>query len=87
MQQLSYAIRCKPDWVIKYKDAEIRSKWRKEALEQQAGEGELTGDMVDYVLDELAMHERDLKDPLGIRVSLRRILSVRSIVEVARAHH
>lgn len=32
MQALSYAIRSKPDWQAKYKNPEIRSKWRAEAL-------------------------------------------------------
>lgn len=75
MQGLSYAIRAKPDWVTKYKNPEIKAKWRKEALEQNTGEGGLTEQMIDYVLDELAMHERDLQDPSGIRVSLDLVMS------------
>ncbi|GAA5848906.1 hypothetical protein JCM8547_006385 [Rhodosporidiobolus lusitaniae] len=90
MHALSYSIRRKPGWERKYKDPEIRAKWRKEALamempvpvkasEEGEGAGEeenttaaptrLTEKMVDYVLVELELHERDLKDENGIRAS------------------
>lgn len=71
MQKLSYAIRCKPDWASKSKNSEIRAKWKAEALAQaqEQKESGLTEFMIDYVLDELAMHERDLTHPQGIRVS------------------
>ncbi|ORY77596.1 hypothetical protein BCR35DRAFT_305349 [Leucosporidium creatinivorum] len=69
MQKLSYAIRSKPDWHLKRKDLEIRAKWKAEALAQNQGDGGLTEAMVDYTLDELELHERDLNDPNGIRKS------------------
>ncbi|KAK7028342.1 hypothetical protein R3P38DRAFT_3189817 [Favolaschia claudopus] len=54
MCELSWTLRSKPDWQRKAADPEIRSKWRKEALEQQEGEEQaLTEKMVDYVLVEL----------------------------------
>ncbi|KAF7361406.1 hypothetical protein MSAN_01173700 [Mycena sanguinolenta] len=36
MCELSWALRSKPDWQRKATDPEIRSKWRQEALQQQA---------------------------------------------------
>ncbi|GAA6023984.1 hypothetical protein JCM10207_006843 [Rhodosporidiobolus poonsookiae] len=127
MLALSYEIRSKPDWHLKYRDPDIRAKWRKEALEAapavrtvledpparhrveasppahlQAKDAEedsededdyrgvdsdenweyehpgprdeqeltrLSEKMVDYVLDELAWHEEQLKDESGIRLS------------------
>ena len=70
MQQLSYLIRStKQDWQTKYKDEQIRQKWKDEVLEQEKDKkGGLTPQMIDYVFDELAMHERDEQQPLGIRV-------------------
>lgn len=59
----------KPDWHIKYKNPEIRAKWKAEALAHNQMEGGLTEAMIDYTLDELELHERDLTDPNGIRVS------------------
>lgn len=72
MQGLSYAIRSKPDWHIKRKDPVILAKWRTEALEQaaQQGDGGLTEAMIDYTLAELELHERDLGDAAGIRVRI-----------------
>lgn len=35
MIKLSASIRAKPEWWIKYKDAEIRARWKAEALEQK----------------------------------------------------
>ncbi|GAA5848984.1 hypothetical protein JCM8547_006404 [Rhodosporidiobolus lusitaniae] len=96
MHGLSYSIRRKPDWVRKYKDPEIRAKWKEEALamvvpvpQYRRGGGvnpdvpdgdpagpprvkaeptHLTDKMVDYVLDELELHEKDSKDENGIRI-------------------
>ncbi|KAF7361409.1 hypothetical protein MSAN_01174000 [Mycena sanguinolenta] len=63
MCELSWTLRSKPEWQRKAADPEIRSKWRQEALQQQAdaaAEAEdpstavcLTEAMVDYVLAEL----------------------------------
>lgn len=69
MQSLSYEIRSKPDWHTKRKDPDIRAKWRAEALGQNQVEEGLTEAMIDYTLDELELHEWDLNDPNGIRVS------------------
>ena len=60
----SAAIREKSDWFIKMTDADIVSKWTKEALEQGMTEAQ-----VRYVLAELA-HYAALRDPQsGIEVS------------------
>ncbi|KAM0791914.1 hypothetical protein ACM66B_004168 [Microbotryomycetes sp. NB124-2] len=72
MQQLSYLIRStKQDWQTKFKNPEIREKWKKEIMDQEQGkeDGALTSDMIDYVFDELAMHERDEQEARGIRHS------------------
>ncbi|GAA6023983.1 hypothetical protein JCM10207_006842 [Rhodosporidiobolus poonsookiae] len=85
MLALSYSIRSKPGWATKMRDPAIREKWKKEALEHRsemgiasAGEdpGEddkprarLTEGMVEYVLKELEMHEKELEDENGIRLS------------------
>ncbi|KAG8925533.1 hypothetical protein FRC02_009612 [Tulasnella sp. 418] len=66
MSLLSYALRSKPSWWIKYKDPSIRSKWRKEALEQVALDGKLTEAEVDYVLDELDGYERLREEATGV---------------------
>lgn len=75
MQQLSYALRSKPSWWTKYKDPEIREKWKTEATEQTIMGHKLTEAEVDYVLDELAGYEEMRDDETGIQVrslSLRR---------------
>ncbi|BGO97415.1 hypothetical protein NBRC10513v2_004765 [Rhodotorula toruloides] len=93
MMALSYSIRSKPDWQRKYRDPEIRAKWRQEALSTEledrayAGRPEeseahyydrevenlerprLTEKMVDYVIDELALHDEKLKQTNGIATS------------------
>ncbi|KAJ6510585.1 hypothetical protein C8R45DRAFT_964573 [Mycena sanguinolenta] len=63
MCELSWALRSKPEWQRKAADPEIRSKWRQEALQQQADAAAeaddpstevcLTEAMIDYVLAEL----------------------------------
>ncbi|KAJ7021446.1 hypothetical protein C8F04DRAFT_1049845 [Mycena alexandri] len=63
MYELSWTLRSKPEWQRKAADAEIRGKWRAEAVEQleaaDAAEGKtleeclMTPKMVDYVLAEL----------------------------------
>lgn len=95
MMALSYSIRSKPDWQRKYRDREIRAKWRQEALsteledrvfaerpeesemgyDREAEELErprLTERMVDYILDELALHDEKLKHTNGIAVRVSR---------------
>ncbi|GAA5914460.1 hypothetical protein JCM6882_003025 [Rhodosporidiobolus microsporus] len=82
MQALSYAIRSKPEWWNKYRDAAIREKWVKEVQEgptRYVGGDEneedrierpkLTEGMIKYVLDELEWHEKQLADANGIRAS------------------
>ncbi|KAG8996729.1 hypothetical protein FRB94_008066 [Tulasnella sp. JGI-2019a] len=61
MTELSYALRSKPSWWSKYKDPEIRKKWRSEALVQDIKGGKLLPAEVDFVLDELAGYE-ELRD-------------------------
>ncbi|KAJ2778813.1 hypothetical protein H4R18_004385 [Coemansia javaensis] len=48
IQQMSGAIRAKPDWISKLGDHEIRMRWTQEAKQQQ-----LTEQEIDYVFDEL----------------------------------
>ncbi|KAJ7619042.1 hypothetical protein B0H17DRAFT_1219766 [Mycena rosella] len=65
MYGLSWAIRSKVEWQRKMADPLIMDKWRKEALEQQDSlpvEQQLTPNMVNYVLTELAAYAR-LSDP------------------------
>lgn len=72
MQKLSYELRSKPEWIRKSQDSTIRDRWAAEALEQSAKlEGRwgepLSTEMVEYVLDELALHAERAKT--GIEVS------------------
>ncbi|KAM0747230.1 hypothetical protein T439DRAFT_305580 [Meredithblackwellia eburnea MCA 4105] len=58
MANLSYAIRCKPDWRTAIRDPTIKAKWKEEALADSFGYLEklfahLTERMVDWVLSEL----------------------------------
>ncbi|KAK4046574.1 hypothetical protein OIV83_005944 [Microbotryomycetes sp. JL201] len=74
MQQLSYLIRStKQDWQTKFRNPDIRVKWKEEIIKQEQdankGDSALTPEMIDYVLDELEMHERDEQQPQGIRHS------------------
>ncbi|KAJ7621760.1 hypothetical protein DFH06DRAFT_1009771 [Mycena polygramma] len=67
MYALSWAIRSKPEWQRKITDPTIMEKWRKEALDQQAGlriEEQMTANMVNYVLTELPGYAR-LSDPVS----------------------
>ncbi|KAJ7902866.1 hypothetical protein B0H14DRAFT_2667905 [Mycena olivaceomarginata] len=67
MYQLSWALRCKPEWQRKAADLEIRGKWRQEALEQQAGSRvPLTERMSDYVLAELDGYAKIADNERGI---------------------
>jgi hypothetical protein len=68
MINMSYALRSKPSWWIKYKNPEIRAQWRGEALVQQVFGGKLTEAEVDYVLDELEGHEKLRDEKTGVQV-------------------
>ncbi|KAG8931055.1 hypothetical protein FRC02_003286 [Tulasnella sp. 418] len=69
MFRLSASLRAKPDWWTKYKNPEIRSKWKSEALEQNVLDGHLTEREVDYVLDELDGYARLRDEETGAQVS------------------
>ncbi|PRQ73491.1 Protein of unknown function (DUF4246)-domain containing protein [Rhodotorula toruloides] len=75
MLALSYEIRNKPDWERKYLDPTIRAKWKEEALAWAAPKKKydmpaLTENMIDYVLDELALHDKVAQQaPHGIRLA------------------
>lgn len=59
IQKLSWTIRQKPEWYIKYKNPEILSKWKKEALSQPInGENTMRESLVDYALAELAYYDK-----------------------------
>lgn len=59
MKQLSWTIRQKPEWYKKYKNPEIVSKWRKEALSQPLDTGEpIREPLFDYVIEELDFYDR-----------------------------
>ncbi|KAJ7666878.1 hypothetical protein DFH06DRAFT_1184939 [Mycena polygramma] len=68
MYELSWALRSKPEWQRKAADPGIRSKWRKEALEQVLEEDDvrLTEKMVDYVLAELEGYAKIADNERGI---------------------
>ncbi|KAJ7499600.1 hypothetical protein FB451DRAFT_1118690 [Mycena latifolia] len=69
MYGLSWAIRSKPEWQRKMCDPVIMEKWRKEALEQQEGlhlNGQMTPNMVNYVLTELSGYARLSDSASGI---------------------
>ncbi|KAG8938265.1 hypothetical protein FRC03_007455, partial [Tulasnella sp. 419] len=69
MSLLSYALRSKTSWWTKYKDPNITSKWRSEALEQTVLDGKLNEAEVDYVIDELGGYERLRDEATGAEVS------------------
>jgi len=71
MIRLSYALRSKPSWWMKYKDPVIRTKWREEALLQDMFGGKLTEAEVDYVLDELEGYDGMRDERTGIEVRLQ----------------
>ncbi|KZV88675.1 hypothetical protein EXIGLDRAFT_839044 [Exidia glandulosa HHB12029] len=64
MCALSSTLRAKPEWWRKYKDGQIRERWRQEALDQG-----LPQKQVDYVLDELAGYTAMRDEETGIEVS------------------
>lgn len=68
MLRLSYALRSKPSWWTKYKNPEIRAKWRAEALAHDVDGQGLTEAEVDYVLDELAGYDEMRDAETGIQV-------------------
>jgi hypothetical protein len=67
MMKLSATLRDKPSWWTKYKDPEIRSKWKEEALANQDGIT-LSEKEVGYVLDELRGYEAQYDPTSGIQV-------------------
>ncbi|KAF7301061.1 hypothetical protein MIND_00670000 [Mycena indigotica] len=69
MYALSWAIRSKPDWRRKAKDATIMEKWREEATEQQITlpkYEKLTKNMINFTLTELAAYSELANNPLGL---------------------
>ncbi|KAJ7086405.1 hypothetical protein B0H15DRAFT_347732 [Mycena belliarum] len=69
MYELSWALRSKSEWQRKASDAQILSRWRTEALEQQKPlprDERLSEKMVDYVLAELTGYARIADDERGI---------------------
>ncbi|ONH66703.1 hypothetical protein BON22_3575 [Cyberlindnera fabianii] len=68
MQEMSNAIRSKPDWQRKYKDVEISRKWRNE-IRQQYPDLDLMDKMFDYVLEELKWVEKMENEYPGMKTS------------------
>jgi hypothetical protein len=72
MCALSAVLRAKPDWWTKFKDPEIRARWKTEAVGAPAPVGDFTlaEDEVDYVLDELTHYAalRDAETGIEVRV-------------------
>jgi hypothetical protein len=67
--ELSYALRSKSEWWVKYKD-DTRKKWKQEALETEFSDGNrLTEDEVEWVLDELRGYEKLRNHEKGVQVS------------------
>ncbi|KAJ7764885.1 hypothetical protein B0H16DRAFT_1526075 [Mycena metata] len=76
MYELSWTLRSKPEWQRKAADAEIRAKWRAEAVEQleaadadpekSLDESLMTHKMVDYVLAELDDYAKIADNDRGI---------------------
>ena len=50
---LSYNLRCKPDWIEKLKDSNIRRKWEKEALELELRNDRLAHEQILYCFEEM----------------------------------
>ncbi|KAG9047233.1 hypothetical protein FS837_002755 [Tulasnella sp. UAMH 9824] len=72
LQEISYALRCKPSWWTKYKNPEILAKWRTELLdhESQVEENErLDEKEIDYVLAELTGYDKMRDESTGIQQS------------------
>ena len=70
MIDLSYALRSKPSWWIKFKDPAIRTKWKEEALQHEIRDGKLSEAEVEWVLDELEDYATMRDDNTGIQVRL-----------------
>lgn len=70
MIDLSYALRSKPSWWIKFKDPAIRTEWKREALQHQIRYGKLSEAEVEWVLDELEDYATMRDDKTGIQVRL-----------------
>ncbi|KAH9842485.1 uncharacterized protein C8Q71DRAFT_720028 [Rhodofomes roseus] len=65
MCALSAAIRAKPNWWMKFRDEEIRAKWREEIKEQEREMPrnlQLTDNMINYTMGELEAYAA-LRDP------------------------
>ncbi|KAG8849662.1 hypothetical protein FRB96_000688 [Tulasnella sp. 330] len=69
MTELSYALRSKPLWWIKYKDPDIKKKWKAEALVQDIHSGRITEAEADFVLAELAGYDKMRDIETGIQQS------------------
>ena len=65
MDALSYVLRSKENWWIKWKDAAIAKKWIQEAVEQG-----LTEHQAKYVIDELGDFSKLRDERTGIQVLL-----------------
>ncbi|RCK56550.1 hypothetical protein Cantr_05345 [Candida viswanathii] len=66
--EISYSIRCKPDWESKYKNEEIVKKWIKEIRDQCQDKTKYLDQIIEYVFKELEWYERMEKDLGGFKV-------------------
>ncbi|KAG8901221.1 hypothetical protein FRB99_005476 [Tulasnella sp. 403] len=67
MSGISYALRSKPNWWEKYRQPDIRAKWKDEAMAIEFDHGmKLRGEEVDYVLDELDGFHKMRDDATGV---------------------
>ncbi|KIO23098.1 hypothetical protein M407DRAFT_27425 [Tulasnella calospora MUT 4182] len=72
LQEISYALRCKPSWWTKYKNPEILAKWRAELLDHESKVEEseqLSEQEIDYVLAELDGYDKMRDESTGIQQS------------------
>lgn len=77
LQEISYALRCKPSWWTKYKNPEILAKWRAELLDHESTVEEnerLKEKEIDYVLAELAGYDKMRDESTGIQVDFWSVL-------------
>ncbi|KAG8889669.1 hypothetical protein FRB99_003966, partial [Tulasnella sp. 403] len=67
MLSISYALRSKPNWWKKYRQPDVRAKWKKEAMAVEFDHGvKLREEEVDYVLDELYGFHKMRDDTTGV---------------------
>ncbi|KAG9016329.1 hypothetical protein FRB90_003260 [Tulasnella sp. 427] len=78
LQAISYALRSKPLWWEKYKDNEIRAKWKAEALATPVEGDKLLESEVEYVLQELTGYEKMRDEATGIQASPPKTPSISS---------